>query len=148
MLSCVPRPTRRLKLDPQETHYASQLVAHEVVQRARKRKRHVLFALDDFGTGLSSFGYLKHFPVDFLKIDGSFVRDIALDKSDHAMVSAINQVGHALGMKTIAEFVENDATIRILRSIGVDYVQGYGVGRPTPILDAIAPPGPQLVASR
>ncbi|RME32840.1 MAG: EAL domain-containing protein [Gammaproteobacteria bacterium] len=91
------------------------------------------FALDDFGSGLSSFGYLKRLPVDYLKIDGMFVRDIAGDEIDAAMVRAINEIGHITGKRTIAEFVENEAIMARLREIGVDYAQGYGVGRPIPL---------------
>lgn len=93
------------------------------------------FALDDFGSGMSSFAYLKNLPVDFLKIDGNFVRDIAKDNIDRAMVTAINQVGQVMGLKTIAEFVEHDAILGHLRQIGVDYAQGYGIGRPMPLED-------------
>jgi len=89
-----------------------------------------LFSLDDFGSGLSSFGYLKNLPVDFLKIDGLFVKNIETDPVDLAMVRSINEVGHVIGKKTIAEFVENEAIINILRKIGVDYVQGYYIGQP------------------
>lgn len=89
------------------------------------------FALDDFGTGLSSFSYLRRLPVSILKIDGVFVRDIATDETDLAMVRAINEIGQTLNKKTIAEFVENDATRAILGDMGVDYVQGFGIHRPS-----------------
>jgi len=88
------------------------------------------FALDDFGSGLSSFAYLKNLPVDYLKIDGSFVRDITFDKTDKAIVKSIIEIGHTLGLKTIAEFVENDDILAQLEEMGVDYVQGYAIGRP------------------
>lgn len=86
------------------------------------------FALDDFGTGLSSYAYLKILPVDYLKIDGNFVRDIAQDPVNYAIVESINQIGHILGLKTIAEWAENQATLTRLRALGVDFAQGYGVG--------------------
>ena len=91
-----------------------------------------LFSLDDFGAGMSSFAYLKHLPVDFLKIDGGFVKDMADDPIDRAMVEAINSVGHVMGKKTIAEFVDGERVIRLLREMGVDYAQGYGVAKPRP----------------
>jgi len=91
------------------------------------------FALDDFGSGLSSFAYLKKLPVDFLKIDGIFVEDIANDPVSLAMVRSINEVGHVMGMETIAEFVENDEILARLQTIGVNYAQGYGIGRPRPL---------------
>jgi diguanylate cyclase (GGDEF)-like protein/PAS domain S-box-containing protein len=96
------------------------------------------FALDDFGTGLSSFGYLKHFPVDFLKIDGSFVKEILHDPIDREMVRSINEIGHLTGKKTIAEFAENEEIITMLRGMGVDYAQGYGVSEPKRVTRAIA----------
>ncbi|MBF8292421.1 MAG: diguanylate cyclase [Steroidobacteraceae bacterium] len=88
------------------------------------------FALDDFGTGLSSFGYLKHFPVDFLKIDGSFVKGLLHDPIDREMVRSINEIGHLTGKKTIAEWAENAEIVEVLRGLGVDYAQGYGVSQP------------------
>ncbi|HEY0681642.1 MAG TPA: EAL domain-containing protein [Steroidobacter sp.] len=92
------------------------------------------FALDDFGTGLSSFGYLKHFPVDFLKIDGSFVKEILHDPIDREMVRSINEIGHLTGKQTIAEFAENVEIIEMLRSLGVDYAQGYGIATPQRVM--------------
>ncbi len=94
------------------------------------------FALDDFGTGLSSFGYLKHFPVDYLKIDGSFVKGILHDPIDREMVRSINEIGHLTGKQTIAEFAENEEIIAMLASMGVDFAQGYGVAEPRIIVRA------------
>ena len=88
------------------------------------------FALDDFGTGFSSFAYLKHLPVDKLKIDGSFVRGLAESRVDQAMVQSMNEIAHALGKQTIAEFVENAATLKLLRRYGVDFAQGHFLSRP------------------
>jgi diguanylate cyclase (GGDEF)-like protein/PAS domain S-box-containing protein len=96
------------------------------------------FALDDFGRGLSSFGYLKHFPVDFLKIDGSFVREILRDPIDREMVRSINEIGHLTGKLTVAEFAENAEIIEMLRSLGVDYAQGYGVAQPQRVVKSVA----------
>jgi diguanylate cyclase (GGDEF)-like protein/PAS domain S-box-containing protein len=96
------------------------------------------FALDDFGTGLSSFGYLKHFPVDFLKIDGSFVKEILHDPIDREMVRSINEIGHLTGKQTIAEFAENQEIITMLRGMGIDYAQGYGVSEPKRVTRAVA----------
>ncbi len=96
------------------------------------------FALDDFGSGISSFAYLKNLPVEFLKIDGSFVKDIASDPIDQAMVRSINEIGHVMGKKTIAEFVENDQIRDVLQAIGVDYAQGFGIHKPIPLDKFIA----------
>ena len=91
------------------------------------------FALDDFGSGLSSFAYLKNLPVDFLKIDGAFVKDMVEDPIDLAMVRAINEIGQLMGKQTIAEYVENAAIRDQLREVGVDFVQGFALSRPQPI---------------
>jgi diguanylate cyclase (GGDEF)-like protein/PAS domain S-box-containing protein len=96
------------------------------------------FSLDDFGTGLSSFGYLQTLKVDYLKIDGSFVRDMASNPVNRAVVEAANQIGHAMGMQTIAEFVENDEILGALGEIGVNYAQGYGVAKPAPMEEIFA----------
>jgi EAL domain-containing protein (putative c-di-GMP-specific phosphodiesterase class I) len=88
------------------------------------------FALDDFGAGMSSFGYLKHLPVEYLKIDGSFVTDMVLDPVSREMVAAINEMGHSMKCRTIAEYVESEGILRALHALGVDYAQGFYIGRP------------------
>jgi EAL domain-containing protein (putative c-di-GMP-specific phosphodiesterase class I) len=98
------------------------------------------FSLDDFGTGMSSFNYLKQFPVDYLKIDGSFVRGILNDPIDREMVRSINEIGRLTGKQVIAEFAENPEIIETLRQLGVDYAQGYGIAQPSR-LSKSPPPG-------
>ncbi len=93
------------------------------------------FALDDFGSGLSSYGYLKNLQIDYLKIDGGFVKDICTDPVDYAVVKSINDIGHAMGLKTIAEFVESDEVLSWLQRLGVDYSQGYGIGQPVALAE-------------
>ncbi|MGB5832981.1 MAG: EAL domain-containing protein [Thiohalocapsa sp.] len=93
------------------------------------------FALDDFGSGLASYKYLRELPVQYLKIDGSFVHDMNSNPVNHALVASINQIAHVLGLKTIAEWAEDDATINQLRALNVDFVQGYAIGTPLPVLD-------------
>lgn len=95
------------------------------------------FSLDDFGTGVSSFGYLKSLPVDYLKIDGSFIKDILDDEVAQAMVQSVTQVGHLMGVQVIAEYVENERVIQLLRKIGVDYGQGYGISKPVPLDEVV-----------
>ncbi len=95
------------------------------------------FSLDDFGSGLSSFTYLKNLPVNSIKIDGSFVKDINKDLMDFAFVKSINEIGHIMGMKTIAEFVENVSILKLLRDINVDYAQGFFIQRPEPLADLL-----------
>ncbi len=92
------------------------------------------FVLDDFGSGLSSFAYLQNLQVDFLKIDGAFVRDMVNSTVQRALVESINQIGHVMGIRTIAESVEDLPTLEILRQIGVNYAQGYGLSMPEPLI--------------
>jgi len=105
-----------------------------------------LFSLDDFGAGMSSFGYLKHLPVDFIKIDGSFVKNVAYDQVDRATVQAINDVGHVMGKKTIGEFVDGELGLAALREIGVDFAQGDWISPPAPFVGQPVVPGRAGVA--
>lgn len=99
------------------------------------RKIGFRFALDDFGSGLSSFGYLKNLKVDYLKIDGTFIRDIASDTADHAMVRSINQVAHVMGIQTVAEYIENVDISIMATGIGIDYGQGIFLAEVRPLED-------------
>jgi EAL domain-containing protein (putative c-di-GMP-specific phosphodiesterase class I) len=100
---------------------------------ARLRRLGCRFALDDFGAGFSSFQYLKHLPLDYLKIDGEFIRGLASSPTDRLVVKAMVDIARGMGMKTIAEFVEDAETVSLLRDLGVDYSQGYHHGRPVPV---------------
>ncbi len=112
-----------------ETTAVSNLVkAKEFIQKLKELG--CRFALDDFGSGLSSLTYLKYLPVDYIKIDGMIVNDIDKNKIDYTLVSSINEIAHLMGLKTIAEYVESEAIFNCLREIGVDYAQGYWVGKP------------------
>lgn len=104
-------------------------------------------ALDDFGSGLASYAYLKQLPVDWLKIDGVFVRDIANDRDDYAVVKSINDIGHFLGKRTIAEYVKDQPTLDMVREIGVDYAQGFGISPPL-LMDDLLPGPASTAASR
>jgi len=110
--------------------------ANVFIDRIREIGCH--FALDDFGSGFSTFSYLKQLPIDYLKIDGSLVKNLATDKIDREMVRAINDIGHTVGAKTIAEFVEDDETLIHLRNMGVDYAQGYGLCKPRALTELTA----------
>jgi diguanylate cyclase (GGDEF)-like protein/PAS domain S-box-containing protein len=105
-------------------------LSHAIEFITAMKKSGCLFALDDFGSGLSSFNYLKKLPVDYLKIDGEFIKDILTDPVDRAIVSAINNIGHEMGLQTVAEYAENNDIIEILRELGVDHVQGYAIDKP------------------
>jgi EAL domain-containing protein (putative c-di-GMP-specific phosphodiesterase class I) len=96
------------------------------------------FALDDFGVGFSSFSHLKQLPVDYLKIDGSFIRELPSDEADQHLVRAMVDVARGLGKETIAEFVQDEATMKLLQELGVDYGQGFYLGRPSPAVETLA----------
>lgn len=91
------------------------------------------FSLDDFGSGTSSYSYLRSLPIDYLKIDGAFVKDIATNSSDYAVVKSINEIGHVMGKQTVAESVEDEFAYQLLHDIGIDFVQGFGVEKPIPL---------------
>ncbi len=131
-LNCYNIPAEKICFEITETAAVSRLdqAIHFI---GEMRDLGCSFALDDFGTGMSSFAYLKNLPVDFLKIDGGFVRDLLEDPVDCGMVESINQIGHLMGLKTIAEYVESDNVRVRLAEIGVDYVQGFGVSEPEPL---------------
>lgn len=132
-------PTTALCFEITETVAVANFArVREVMQRLQNFG--CRFALDDFGSGMSSFSYLKNLPVDSLKIDGALVRNIVEDAADLTMVEAIARIGRALGLRTVAEFVESDAILDKLRAVGVDYAQGYAIHRPAPLA---ADPAPQ-----
>jgi EAL domain-containing protein (putative c-di-GMP-specific phosphodiesterase class I) len=127
-------PPRSVMFEITETAAISNLsLALEFMQSLRDRG--CRFILDDFGSGLSSFRYLKSLDVEFLKIDGELVREIARDPIQREMVAAIHRIGESMGIQTIGEWVENSEIENTLREIGVHYAQGWGVGRPEPFVD-------------
>lgn len=135
MLASSPLPLSRLCFEIIETAAISSPAETRAFLGAL-RARGCLIAVDDFGVGMQSFGRLKELPVDLIKIDGSFIRNVTRRGKDHAMVEATVVVARAFGAATVAEYVEDEATLRCLRELGVDWVQGYLVGRPVPIDEA------------
>jgi len=138
MLTFIIDKLTKLKINPEKICFeVTETVAISNLNKAINfismlKKMGCHFALDDFGSGLSSFGYLKNLPVDYLKIDGMFVKDMINDAINYAMVKSINEIGQVMGMKTIAEFVEDEPTRQILKKMGVNYAQGFGLGKPQP----------------
>ena len=124
-------PPRRVMFEITETAAITNLAQALDFMNAL-RSRGCRFILDDFGSGLSSFRYLKSLDIEFLKIDGELVREIANDPIQREMVAAIHRIGESMGIQTIGEWVENPEIQRTLTEIGVDYAQGWGVGRPEP----------------
>lgn len=130
-------PAEKIKFEITETAAIANLrSATKFIETLRESG--IRFSLDDFGSGLSSFAYLKKLKVDSLKIDGMFVKDMLIDPLDYEMVKSINEIGHVMGLETIAEFVENEAILAKLNEIGVDFVQGYAIGKPAPINDILS----------
>lgn len=135
-------PANKIKFEITETAAIANL--HEATRFINTLKAYgCSFALDDFGSGLSSFAYLKNLDVDTLKIDGMFIKDMLDDTLDYEMVKSINEIGHVMGLETVAEFVESDAILEKLKEIGVDYAQGYSLGKPVSI-DEILKKQPEI----
>lgn len=125
-------PPHRIRFEITETSLINNLT-HAAKLVASLRAAGYAIMLDDFGAGVSSFAYLEHFPADFIKIDGGFVRKMKTNPIDRAIVESINDIGHKIGAVTVAEFVEDAETLEILRVIGLDMAQGYHIARPVPI---------------
>ena len=124
---------------------AVQHIAEAAESMKRLRDAGVTLVLDDFGSGWSSYQYLRRLPFDIVKVDGAFIRDIATVEEDLALARSINEIAHMLGKHTVAEHVENEATLELVRDIGFDYAQGFIAARPKPLselLDAIGPESP------
>jgi diguanylate cyclase (GGDEF)-like protein/PAS domain S-box-containing protein len=152
LLNELRRIFRETPLDPRRIIFEiTETAAVADLSRAREFVNEIktigcAFALDDFGSGFASFFYLKQFPVDILKIDGSFIRNLADNRDDQIFVRAMVEIAKAYGKKTVAEFVENQATLKLLEEYGVDYAQGYFVGKPGPS-PLPAPNGPASPAN-
>jgi diguanylate cyclase (GGDEF)-like protein len=129
-------PGTQVGFELTETAAIGNLASASLLMR-QLRKLGAAIALDDFGSGMSSFSYLKALPVDLLKIDGAFVRDINTDPVDRAVVEAIQRIGRVMGIETVAECVEHEAALKTLTRIGVDHVQGFYIGRPGPLAQVL-----------
>ncbi len=134
-----PLAPERLCFELTETAAVTHLEAASQVLR-RLRDMGCMVALDDFGSGLSSFNYLKYFPVHFVKIDGGFIRALLDSTADRAIVESIHGLAHKLGVSTVAEYVESEALLEAVRAIGIDYAQGFGIHRPEGLPDLLAHP--------
>ncbi len=128
--------TKKLTFEITETAAVDNF--HQAAKFIRRIKRlGCKFSLDDFGTGYASYAYLKHMDFDYLKIDGSFIKDIVNSPADAVIVKSMNDIGHSLGLKTVAEYVENEAILEKLKEIGLDYGQGYGIAKPIPLTELL-----------
>ena len=127
----------RLAFEVTETTAVRDMIAAREWMR-RLRDLGCRFALDDFGIGFSSFSYLQSLPADYVKIDGSFIRDLDTNLANQALVKAIDTVAHTLGKETIAEQVENLGSVAVLRELGVEFGQGFALGEPNPELPPVA----------
>lgn len=133
-LRAQPQPMHQLCIELTETAAIQQLAAAGEGMR-RLSEAGIAMVLDDFGSGWSSYNYLRRLPVDIVKVDGAFIRDIATSPQDLALARSINEVAHMLGKLTVAEHVENDETLALVREIGFDYAQGYLIERPRPLTE-------------
>ncbi|MGD8591618.1 MAG: EAL domain-containing protein [Gammaproteobacteria bacterium] len=139
LLQFIKREMRRTPIQPQNICFEiTETAAIENLLKAAKlikdlKQYGFKFALDDFGKGLSSYSYLSNLPVDYLKIDGEFVKNLSSNPVNYEIIKSVNHIGHLMGMKTIAECVEDDQTLRDLRNIGIDYGQGSNLGEPQPL---------------
>jgi EAL domain-containing protein (putative c-di-GMP-specific phosphodiesterase class I) len=153
LLEVVERELRETGIDPHalifEVTETAAIVNIEKARRFAERLAELgcAFALDDFGAGFGSFYYLKHLPFDYLKIDGDFIRQLPASKADQLTVKAIVQIAHGMGKRTVAEFVGDDQTLRLLRRYGVDFAQGYYTGRPVAVSDTWPPLSSEHVRS-
>ena len=136
ILKSSPMPPDRVNFEITETAMINNLDSARSFMSVVRGAGHALI-LDDFGTGLSSFNYLRQFPVDGLKIDGSFIRQLKTSPVDRVIVESINEIAHKLGIRTVAEFVEDRETLEIVRKIGIDQAQGYAFGRPAALDEII-----------